>query len=402
MAVFHYSARAKDGSKKEGDIEATNRNQVVKELQEKKLIVVKVDEKIALFESMKAINIGGIPLDEKVVFMRQLATMVSAGLPLAQGLHILFNQAKNPKFKEVIEDVLQSVEGGTSLSESFRKHEGVFDDITLNLIKAGENSGKLEEILLSIADDMEKNRDFKGKVKGAMIYPTVIGVVVVGVVVMVIVFMIPAVEDIFSEFGGELPFVTRILVNMSTFVRKFWWLVLILLSLAVFGVRYYLSTIKGKIVWDSLKLKIPIFGPMAQKIELATFTSTMHLLVSSGLNLLDALELTAGSLSNSNFRNTVKDAMEQVRKGTPLSVPLSKSEVFPLIVGNMVGVGEETGKLDEVLGKLADYYSKEIERLTENLASLMEPLMLIIMGGVIGFIAIAVYLPMFSLANVVG
>ena len=402
MAIFKYSTRTKEGTKKEGEVEATSRNQVVKELQEKGLVVVKVDEKLDIFSSMKAINIGGIPLNEKVVFMRQLATMVSAGLPITKSLQILLEQAENPRFKDVIDNVLQSVEGGISLSESFRREKDAFDDITLNLIKAGESSGKLEEILVSIADNMENDRDFQGKIKGAMIYPTVIGVVVIAVVAMVVLFMIPAVEDVFSEFGGELPAITKILIDMSTFSRTYWWIVLIILSLSVVGIRYYLSTVKGKLLWDSIKLKIPVFGTMTRKIELATFTSTMNLLVGSGLNLLDALDLTAGSMSNVQFKNTVKEATEQVKKGSSLSVPISRAEVFPLIVGNMIGVGEETGKLDEVLGKLAEYYRAEIERLSENLTSLMEPLMLILMGGVIGFIAVAVYLPMFSLANVVG
>lgn len=402
MPIFKYSARTKDGKKKDGEMEADNRTQVVKELQDNKLVVVNVEEKIDFLERMKEINIGGVPMDEKVMFMRQLSTMVAAGLPLTQGLQILLQQTQNPKFKEVIEQVLQDVEGGISLADSFRKHEGIFDDITLNLIKAGESSGKLEEILVRLADELESDRDFQAKLRGAMIYPAVIGVIVVVVLVLVIAFMIPAVEGVFSEFGGDLPAITQILVDASHFVRKFWWLVLGVIGLAVVGVRYYLSTAQGTAVWDRVKLKVPIFGNVTRKIQLATFASTLHLLVSSGLNLLDALELTAGSLSNSHFKNAVNTAAEEVKKGAPLAVPISKSEEFPLIVSNMIGVGEETGKLDAVLEKLSEYYMDEVDRLSENLSSLMEPIMLVVMGGVIGFIAVAVYLPMFSLANVVG
>lgn len=402
MPIFKYSARTKEGQKKEGQIEAKNRNQVVKELQDNDLVVVSVDEKIELFERMKEINIGGIPIDEKVVFMRQLSTMVSAGLPLTQGLDILIQQTSNPKFKEVIEEVLQDVEGGTGLADSFRKHEGIFDDITLNLIKAGESSGKLEEVLVSIADELESNRDFQAKLKGAMIYPAVIGVIIVAVLVLVIVVMIPAVEDVFSDFGGELPGVTKILIAMSNFVRRFWWIIISVIGMGIVGIRYYLATSQGRALWDQIKLKIPIFGKVSEKVELATFSSTMYLLVSSGLNLLDALELTSNSLSNMHFKNAVKDAASEVKKGAPLAVPISKSEVFPLIVSNMIGVGEETGKLDVVLEKMSEYYQDEVDRMTENLSSLMEPIMLVVMGGVIGFIAVAVYLPMFSLANVVG
>jgi type IV pilus assembly protein PilC len=328
--------------------------------------------------------------------------MVSAGLPLTQGLQILENQTTNPKFKDVIEQVLQDVEGGTGLADSFKNQEDVFDDITLNLIKAGESSGKLDEILVKIAEELESNRDFQAKLKGAMIYPAVIGVIVVVVLVLVIVFMIPAVEDVFSEFGGDLPKVTQILVDMSNFVRRFWWIILGVLAMGVMGIRYYLSTKQGVAVWDQIKLKVPIFGKVSRKIQIATFASTLHLLVSSGLNLLDALELTANSLGNIHFKNAVKQAALEVKKGSPLAVPIAKSEIFPLIVSNMIGVGEETGKLDAVLAKMSEYYQDEVDRLSENLTGLMEPVMLVVMGAVIGFIAVAVYLPMFSLANVVG
>jgi type IV pilus assembly protein PilC len=401
MKKFRYSARTKDGTIKRGELEADSRTEVVQSLQEQDLIVVNVEEKIAAFGSLKEINIGGVPIDDKVVFMRQLATMMSSGLPLTQALEILQAQASNPLFKRVLKEVLDDVEGGSSLSAAFKKHPGVFDDIVLNLIKAGEDSGKLEEVFLRLADELEHQRDFQGKVKSAMIYPIIITIVIVIVVALVMLFMIPSVADIYNEFGGELPPVTKILIKMSDFTRDYWWVVLIGIAGLVTGVKYYIESPSGKRVFDSLKLKAPIFGDLMLKIQLAQFTQTLHLLMQSGLPILDALDLVADSLSNSLFEEDVKTASEEVEKGSSLALPLSRSEQFPLIVSQMIGVGEETGRLDDVLEKMAEYYNNEVSMMTDNLTSIMEPVMLIVMGGVIAFIAVAVYTPLFSLANIV-
>ncbi len=401
MKKFRYSARTKDGTIKRGELEADSRTEVVQSLQEQDLLVVNVEEKISAFGSLKEINIGGVPIDDKVVFMRQLATMMSSGLPLTQALEILQAQASNPLFKRVLKEVLDDVEGGSSLSAAFKKHPGVFDDIVLNLIKAGEDSGKLEEVFLRLADELEHQRDFQGKVKSAMIYPIIITIVIVIVVALVMLFMIPSVADIYNEFGGELPPVTKILIKMSDFTRDYWWVVLIGIAGLVTGVKYYIESPTGKRVFDSFKLKAPIFGDLMLKIQLAQFTQTLHLLMQSGLPILDALDLVADSLSNSLFEEDVKTASEEVEKGSSLALPLSRSEQFPLIVSQMIGVGEETGRLDDVLDKMAEYYNNEVSMMTDNLTSIMEPVMLIVMGGVIAFIAVAVYTPLFSLANIV-
>ncbi|MEA3357097.1 MAG: type II secretion system F family protein [Patescibacteria group bacterium] len=402
MKNFEYSARSKDGSVQRGDVEAKSRTQVVEMLQQKGLVVVKVQEKIAVMEMFKQINIGGVPIDDKVIFMRQFSTMISAGLPMAQALEILAVQATNPLFKKVLDEVLAEVESGTSLTKAFKNQPGVFDDIVLNLIKAGEDSGKLEEICKRLADELEHRRDFQNKIKSAMIYPIIISVVIVIVVTLVMLFMIPAVSEMYSEFGGELPMLTQILVAISDFMVRFWWLCLLVLVGIAAGIKYYLSTETGKKVFDNLKLKFPVFGDLNVKIQLAQFTQTLTLLVSSGIAILDALDLVADSLNNYWFEQAVKTIAREVEKGSSLALPMSREERFPLIVSQMVGVGEETGELDGVLKKMAEYYVDEVNRMTDNLATMMEPFMLVIMGVVIGFIAVAVYLPMFSLANVLG
>ncbi|MBN2100321.1 type II secretion system F family protein [Candidatus Dojkabacteria bacterium] len=401
MKKFEYSARTPAGAIQRGEIESDSRTKVVRLLQERDLIVVNVSEKVSMIGSLSEINVGGVPIDEKVIFMRQLATMVSSGLPLTQSLEILSVQAKNPKFKKVLKAVLNDVEGGSSLANSFKKHKGVFDDVVLNLIKAGEDSGKLEEIFLKLADELEHKRDFQNKVKSAMIYPIVILVVIVIVVGLVMVFMIPNVSDIYGEFGGDLPPITKVLVSISDFVREYWWIVLIVLAGLAAGIKYYIDSPGGRKVFDNFVLKIPIFGDLTTKTQLAQFTQTFHLLITSGLPILDALDLVANSLSNSWFRDAISQAAKEVEKGSSLALPISRSDVFPLIVSQMIGVGEETGKLDDVLEKMSEYYNTEVNIMANNLANIMEPLMLIIMAVVIGFIAVAVYMPLFSLANVV-
>lgn len=401
MKKFEYSARTKDGAVNRGVMEARSRTQVVEVLQAKGLIVVKVQEKIALLEALNEVNIGGVPMKDKVVFMRQMATMMSSGLPLTQSLEILAAQATNPMFKRSLNEVLADVEAGSSLAKSFGKQPGMFDDIVLNLIKAGEDSGKLEEIFLRLADELEKQQDFQSRIKSAMIYPTVIMVTIVGVVALVMVFMIPAVKEIFTEFGSEIPMVTRILISISDFTVNYWWIVIILIGVLVGAFKYYVDSPGGRTVWDNFVLTVPIFGRLNTDIELTTFTQTLYLLMSSGLPILEALELVSQSLTNVWFKNAVANAAVEVEKGSSLSLPLSREDKIPLIVSQMINVGEETGRVDEIMKKMGEYYSKEVDMMTNNLATMIEPIMLILMGGIVAFIAIAVYLPLFSLASLV-
>jgi type IV pilus assembly protein PilC len=401
MKKYRYSARTKEGAVSRGEMEAHNRTQVVEALQSKGLLVVRVEEKIALFEALNEVNIGGVPMKDKVIFMRQLATMMSSGLPLTQALEILTAQATNPMFKRALGEVVADVEAGNSLAKSFGKQPGMFDDIVLNLIKAGEDSGKLEEVFLRLADELEKKQDFQTRVKSAMIYPTIIMITIVGVVVMIMVFMIPAVKEIFAEFGSDIPTVTKILVAISDFTVNYWWIVLIVLGLLVGGFKYYIDTLSGRRVWDNFKLTVPIFGNLNTKIELSTMTNTLYLLLSSGLPILEALELVSQSLENVWFKEAVANAGVEVEKGSSLSLPLSREDKIPLVVSQMISVGEETGRLDEIMKKMGQYYTNEVDTMTKNLATLIEPLMLILMGSVVAFIAIAVYLPLFSLASIV-
>lgn len=401
MKKYEYSARTREGAVDRGIMEAKSRTQVVEALQARGLIVVKVEEKIALFEALNEINIGGVPMKDKVVFMRQLATMMSSGLPLTQSLEILSAQATNPMFRRSLKDVLADVEAGSSLAKAFGKQPGMFDDIVLNLIKAGEDSGTLEEVFVRLAEELEKKQDFQTKIKSAMIYPIIILVVIVGVVAAVMVFMIPSIKGIFAEFGSEIPTVTKVLIAMSDFTINYWWIVLIVIGAIVGAFKYYIDTPVGLKVWDNFKITVPIFGSLNTKIELSTMTNTLYLLLSSGLPILEALELVSQSLTNVWFKEALLNAAAEVEKGSSLSLPLSREDKIPLIVSQMINVGEETGRLDEIMKKMGEYYTKEVDVMTSNLATMIEPIMLVLMGGVVAFIALAVYLPLFSLASIV-
>ncbi|MDD3474960.1 MAG: type II secretion system F family protein [Candidatus Dojkabacteria bacterium] len=401
MKTFKYSARTEEGKEVKGTISARDEAAVTEILHDKGLVIVNIKDTFNFnIESLNEINIGGIPLKDKVVFMRQMATMVSAGLPLTRALEIMEAQATNPLFRKVIGGVKERVESGQGLADSFRAEEDVFDDITLNLIEAGESSGKLDTILLKLAVELEEKQELKSKLTSALIYPVIITVVIIAVIALLMFVMVPAMSEIYSEFDAELPWTTNILISLSNFVTVYWWAVLLVLGLLAIGIKAYLDTNKGKKFADKIVLYIPIVKDVVTKTQIAEFTRIMSLLLSSGLSILQALELAAKSLSNSLFSDVIMDARDEVEKGGSLTVPISRSKYYPPIVSSMIAVGEETGNLDTVLEKVATYYKQEVNTATENLSGVLEPVFLIVMGATIGFIALAVYMPMFQLSSV--
>jgi len=405
MKIFKYQARTKEGAVIKGKLETKKRSDAVEILHGKGYTVVTVEEDIAVgLVNFSEINIGGIPVKEIVIFMRQFATMISAGLPVTQALRILIEQAKNPKFKRALKEVLADVEGGVSMADALKKTDGVFDEITINLVEAGEKSGNLEDVLERLAIELEKKKKLQDKIQSAFVYPAIMLIFIIVVIIMMMVILVPAIKDVYAMFGAEdqLPWVTRSMIWMSNSFLEYWWLILIAVSLVIIGVKVYLDTPKGQRFLSIMSLKVPIFGQLITNMQLAQFTRVLSLLLSSGLSILEALKLTSTSLFNILFKDAVAEAMQEVEKGTSLSLPLSRAEVFPLIVSQMVAVGEETGVLDKVLDKMAEFYEAEVDFMTENLSTMLEPLMLAVMGGVVGFIAAAVYLPMFNIGNVMG
>jgi len=403
MPNFRYSARDDKGKEVSGDVEARDHDAVVDILHDRGLVVVSIKQ-VGKFDlsRLEEINIGGVPMKEKVVFMRQMATMIASGLPLNRALEIMVEQANNPKFKKVLKDVSQSVQSGKSLSTSFREQEDIFDSITLNLIEAGEESGNLETILGKLATELEERDSLNRKIKSALIYPSIILVVIIGVIAVMMFVLVPSMSEIYADFNAELPVITKMLISMSNFMVKYWWALLVIILLLVLGFRYYRSTEKGRKNLDKIVLKIPIVGKLVVKTQIAQFTRILGLLLSSGLSIVKALELTGESLSNSVFKDVVMDARDEVEKGGPLAIPIARSEYFPLLVSSMISVGEETGEIDAVLEKVSQYYKEEVDVATSNLSTILEPFLLILMGGAVAFIALGVYMPMFGLAQAMG
>lgn len=403
MQVYKYKARTIDGAPYNGKMEANSQQEVVDHLLQKKLIVVKVEEDTGLsLDRLNEVNIGGIPLKDKVIFVRQLSTMVSAGLPITQALDILRQQITNPRFKKIVDSVFADVQGGVPLARAFQKHDDSFDDITISLIRAGEQSGNLETILDRVATEMEDKKSLQEKIRSAFTYPIIIVVVILVVIVLLVTVLVPSMKEIYDDFDAELPWATQALVDMSDFALAYWWIVLLALIVLIVAVKLYLDTDKGMRVWHKIILKLPVFGTLTTKIQITQFTRLLGLLLDSGLSIVEALELTASSLGNLHFRDAVMQAKEDVEKGVPMATPLARSEYFPSIVSQMVSVGEESGEISDILGKMTQYYKSEVDVMTENLTTLLEPMILVVMGVVIGFVAFAVYTPMFSLVEVIG
>jgi len=403
MAKYKYSARNKDGALIKGQIESKTRESAVETIQGKDLIIVDIEEDIGLsLEAIKEINIGGVPIKEKVIFMRQLSTMISASLPLTQALQILRDQAVNPKFKRVLGQVLYDIEGGSSLSKAFARNKGVFDDITMSLISAGENSGQLEIVMQRLALEMEKKKKLGERVRSAFIYPALIVVVIIAVIILLMTVLVPSMKEIYDDAGATLPWTTTLLINMSDFVLGYWYVIIIVLAVGGIFLKLFLDSNRGKRFFAMLAIKIPIFGKLMVDIQLSQFTRTLSLLLRSGLSIIEALRLTANSMSNIIFKEVILNARDEVEKGIPLSLPISRATVFPLIISQMISVGEETGKLDEVLEKMSEYYENEVDVATGNLSTLLEPVILLVMGVIIAFIAAAIYMPMFNLSGVMG
>jgi type IV pilus assembly protein PilC len=401
MKKFKYSARDSQGKEVSGKIEAKDMDALAEILHDRGLIVVSIKDEFTIdWQELAEINIGGIPMKDKVVFMRQMATMVSSGLPLTRALEIMEQQVENPAFKKIVAQVKASVESGESLSDSFRQAGEVFDDVSLNLIEAGESSGNLDIILTKLATELEESKKLGDKLRGALIYPIIILVVIIAVVAMLMFVLVPSMADIYADFGAELPWVTTFLINMSNFAVSYWWAVILTVAVVVIGGKAYLDTQGGKRNKDKLMLKMPIVGTIVTKMQLAQFTRLLALLLGSGLPIIRALELTAQSLSNQMFRDVILASRDDVERGGSLAIPIARSEYFPLLVSSMIAVGEETGELDSVLNKVAEYYKEEVDVATSSMSTILEPVFLIVMGVVIAFIALAVYMPMFQLSEV--
>src|SRR5687767_2475635 len=396
MPTFAYTARTLSGDLKSSTMDANTREDVVAQLRRQKLIVVKVDE-----ERGRKKGGGKIKTRDIVIFTRQFATMINAGLPLVQALDILAKQSENQALKEVTRQVVFDVESGHTVADALRKHPKAFSDLYVNMVAAGEAGGILDTILLRLAVFLEKNDALIRKVKGAMIYPGVILSVAVIAIGVLLLFVIPVFKEMFSSVGMSLPLPTRVVIALSEFLQSYWYMVAgSLAGTVVLGKRYY-ATSNGKLNIDRMLLKFPVLGDVLRKSAVSRFTRTLGTLISSGVSILEGLEITAKTAGNRVIQDAIMQSRASIAGGDTIAAPLQKSAVFPPMVISMIAVGEQTGGLDEMLSKIADFYDEEVDAAVSGLLSLLEPIMIVFLGVIVGGMVVAMYLPIFDMINAV-
>jgi len=396
MPTYTYTARAVNGELKTATIDAPSREEVVAQLRRQRMSVVKVDE-----ETKKVKTRGSIKMRDIVIFTRQFSTMINAGLPLVQALDILAKQTENKVLSEVTKAVVFDVESGHTVADALAKHNNAFSDLYVNMVAAGEAGGILDTILMRLATFMEKNDALVRKVKGAMIYPGVIMSVAAIAICVLLIFVIPVFETMFGSVGLALPLPTRIVIAMSRFLKGFWWAIGGGGVGAFFLMKRYYASSSGKLNIDKLLLKMPVLGDVLRKSAVSRFTRTLGTLISSGVSILDGLEITAKTAGNRVIQDAIMQSRASIAGGDTIAAPLQKSAVFPPMVISMIAVGEQTGGLDEMLSKIADFYDEEVDAAVGGLLSLLEPIMIVFLGVVVGGMVVAMYLPIFDMINAV-
>ncbi|MBI5739375.1 MAG: type II secretion system F family protein [Nitrospirae bacterium] len=397
--VFKWTGKSQQGATLQGELTAGSKNEVQTYLRRQRISPISISPKAKpLFGSMR----GKVKDKDIVVFTRQFATMIGAGLPLVQALDILSKQTENPAFAKTIGDIKADVEGGATFADALKKFPRIFSDLYANMVAAGEAGGILDTILVRLAAYIEKAQRLIRKVKGAMVYPSVVITVAVMVIVIIMVFVVPTFAKMFTQLGGTLPMPTQIIISLSNFLGGPGGVIILagIIAFIVFIVQFR-RTEAGKLITDRILLRLPIVGVLFRKVAVAKFTRTLGTLVSSGVPILDGLNITARTAGNKVIERAVQDVRQGVSEGKTIAEPLSQSKVFPPMVTQMIAVGESTGALDNMLGKIADFYDEEVDQAVANLTSMIEPVLMIFLGGTIGFIVVAMYLPIFKLITLV-
>ncbi len=403
MAVFMWQGTGPRGETLQGEMEAKNRDAVISWLRSQRIRpkANKVRAKGRFDQELKIPGFGEkVTTKDVVIFTRQLTTMIDSGLPIVQSLDILSQQSENKTFSKKIRQIKQDVEGGTTFGDALRKHPKQFDDLYTNMVDAGEIGGILDTILARLSGYMEKAMKLKSKIKGAMIYPVSIVAVAVIVTTILLVFVIPTFADMFSSVGKALPLPTQIAMNLSYVTVAYLKYIIAFWVAVFFAVRMWYRTEKGRYAIDGLLLKLPIFGDLFRKAAVARFTRTLSTLISSGVPILDSLYITGKTAGNKVVEKVILDARQSISEGRTLTEPLTESRVFPPMVCQMINVGETTGALDSMLNKIADFYDDEVDSAVSNLTALMEPLVIVFLGVVIGGLVVAMYMPIFQLGTV--
>jgi len=398
MPYFRYKANDINSQTVEGMIQAASADVAAEVLEERQLTILSLtEEKISLGErSLKIFN--RVKSKDIVVFSRQLSVIISATIPLVQGLKILINQTQSKVLKEIISEISDDVEGGATLSSALSRHPEVFNEFFISIIRAGETSGKLDEVLEYLAQQQESDYDLASKMKGAMIYPGFIvsGLGIVGGIMMVSV--LPKLTQVLQESGTQLPFATRVLIVITDFVSGFWWLILGLIILLIFGFRYGVKTSFGRRLWDNFILRIPVFGKLNQEVIIVRFATSLNTLMTGGVSLTKSLEVVSDVVSNTIYKDIMLQTAKEVEDGNSIASIMLKSREVPPMVSQMLNLGEKTGRLEDILNKIAHFYSREVNNKVTNLVALIEPFVMVILGLAVGGLVAAILLPMYSLS----
>lgn len=395
MPTFTYTARTQSGDLKSSTIDASSRDDAVSQLRRQRLTIVKVDEN----RPTKAR--GSIGMRDVVIFTRQFSTMINAGLPLVQALDILAKQSENKVLAQTVREVVFEVESGHTVADAMRKYPKAFSELYTNMVDAGEKGGILDTILGRLAVFLEKNDALVRKVKGAMIYPAVIMSVAAIAIVVLLWKVIPVFQNMFASVNMELPGPTKFVIGLSAFLNAYWWALIIGTVGFAFFIKQAYKTNGGQLAIDALMLKVPVLGDVLRKSAVSRFTRTLGTLISSGVSILDGLEITAKTSGNRVIQDAIMESRASIAGGESIAAPLQKSKVFPPMVISMISVGEQTGGLDEMLTKIADFYDDEVDTAVSGLLSLLEPIMIVFLGVVVGGMIVAMYLPIFDMVNAV-
>jgi type IV pilus assembly protein PilC len=396
MALFNYTARTMSGELKTSTLEAPTRDAAITQLRRQRLAIVKINE-----DPVAKAKRGKVKMRDIVIFTRQFATMISAGLPLVQALDILAKQTENKTLVSIVRQVLFDVESGNTVADALGKHPRAFSSLYVNMVAAGEAGGVLDTILNRLATFLEKTEALIRKVKGAMIYPSVIALVAVVAVVIMLLFVIPTFENMFASVNLTLPLPTRIVIGLSQLLQSYWWAMAGSIAVAVVALKRYYATPDGKLAIDKFMLRLPIIGDVLRKSAVSRFTRTLGTLISSGVSILEGLEITARTAGNRVVQDSIMESRASIAGGETISQPLAKSGVFPPMVTSMIAVGESTGNLDEMLQKIADFYDDEVDVAVSGLLALLEPAMIVFLGVAVGGMIMAMYLPIFDMVNAV-
>lgn len=403
MATFTYTAKRDRGNPFSGELVADNKAAVVAQLRRKGLTVLKLEEKRGLPSLSEMLeNSKRIKVRDKAVFARQFSTMINSGLAVLRALYVLEEQTENTRFKKIIASVREDVEAGMPLSDAMERYPVAFDRLYVAMVRAGEAGGVLDQTLNRLATQLEKDDSLRRTIKAAMAYPILIAAFAMLVMMGMLMFIIPIFADMYADLGGELPSLTRVMMGISNLLKGYWFIVFPVIGLAIWGLIRLKNTEQGRRNWDRIKLKLPMkLGPVIQKIALARFSRTLATLVSSGVPILQSIEITGKTSGNYVIEASMLDVKESVRAGESIAKPLARVPVFPAMVTHMISIGEETGALDSMLNKIADFYEDEVEAAVKSLTSIIEPIMMIFVGGLVGLIVISMYLPMFNMMNLV-